>query len=275
MIKKMKRTTVTLLNLVFISAGLFQSCEKEEKPVAEPVIPTPVTTENIWTVDSLKTNTVKWYRLTASETATLMQIEWSELNHSGSNRKYTGDIKVSAYKLDGKTAYFENEDLGYATDAKKFDLTTEKNVLVKVELATPASVGTYAIRFVSFTDNGGILFSNAAIGSNWISGTIAAGQKMGFTFDCDTLTKVKIMWAEEGSPESGFTAEIMGSVYKMDGTTPYKDVANNKDIVMKTNSWSDNPKMVYVDKTEKKIKVIIEVNTKPGTYALKVVSAYN
>ena len=92
-------------------------------------------------------------------------------------------------------------------------------------------ITSYNVCYTKLLRNGGILFSNAAIGSNWISGTIAAGQKMGFTFDCDTLTKVKIMWAEEGSPESGFTAEIMGSVYKMDGTTPYKDVANNKDIV--------------------------------------------
>jgi len=82
---------------------------------------------------------------------------------------------------------------------------------------------------------------------------------------------VYIIWAEAGSPESGFTADIMGSVFKSDGTTLYKIVDNGKDFLNKSNSASDNPKAITVDAVDKIVKIQITKETAVGTFAIKVI----
>jgi hypothetical protein len=108
------------------------------------------------------------------------------------------------------------------------------------------------------------------MGDVWTPGTIEAGQTIGYSVDCGDIPIVNIIWAENGSPESGYTSDIVGSVFHKDAQTIYKQYGKTDDFLNKDKSHSDNPKAVEVDITEKKIKIHIN-GTVAGTFAIKVV----
>ena len=56
---------------------------------------------------------------------------------------------------------------------------------------------------------------------------------------------------------------------KADGTTPYKDVAKNKDFLDKNKSHSNDPKYILTDAGDKNFKIHLK-NATPGTFAIKV-----
>ncbi|MDX2430291.1 MAG: hypothetical protein QNK35_05120, partial [Bacteroides sp.] len=109
------------------------------------------------------------------------------------------------------------------------------------------------------------------MGDNWKKDTIMDGELIGYLVDCGEVEKVSIIWAEVDSPEEGYTAEVMASVFLLDGSTPYKDLDKEKDLLNKNNSHSDDPKSILVETSEKSIKIHMAVNTSPGTFAIKVI----
>lgn len=226
--------------------------------------------ENEWYEADFSDPQEKWYKLDAAETATKMSIEWAEKDYHGEKRSYTADIIVSAYMLDGVTPYFEEKNNGYGASAKTIDLSGEKSVLLKVQLNEASTNGTFAVRFLGINDAGNIEFIDISLSSDPVEGSIVEGESIGYSVHCGDVKKVKIIWLEEGSTETGYTAEIMASVFHVDGTTPYKELENGKDIVNKNNSRSDDPKIIEVIPTEEKIKVVVNVNSMAGTFALIV-----
>ena len=81
---------------------------------------------------------------------------------------------------------------------------------------------------------------------------------------------IEVIWAEVDSPEEGYTANVMGSVFKNDGETPYKQYGRDDDFLNKNNSHSDNPKAVEVDTEEDEIRIHITEAGSEGTFAIIV-----
>lgn len=262
----MKFTNLKCLLVFLAHLAIITSCEKETDPVNQPV---DLAADNQWYEDEILTDETLWYKVSGEATWNTIYIEWAEADYHGIDRSYSADIKVSAYMLDGITAYFEDNDNGYGDKNKAITLDAETGVLLKVEINDSARPGTFAIR----ATGAGVLnvtYTELALGDTWTAGTIADGEVKGYTVDCGDNEKVAIVWAESDSPEAGYNSEIRGSVFKWDGVTPYKDLTNNKDILNKNKSHSDDPKTILLDPSEKKIKIHLEVNTLPGTYAIKV-----
>lgn len=101
--------------------------------------------------------------------------------------------------------------------------------------------------------------------------TIDATAALDYKVSTEDATRMKIYWTELGSADNaGETGDIQVSVLKMDGTTAYKIISNNKDFSLKDNSESDDPKEVYADAVEDTLIVHVEMNTTPGTFNLIV-----
>lgn len=271
----MKTIFFKLWALLFGVSAVMVSCSKDDdnNPINDP-IPTVIQADNEWHTDSLVKGEIKWYKVMGDPTFVTLVVEWSEADYHGTSKSFTADIKVSAYHLDGVTPYFENKDNGYGENAKSMELSAEKEVLVKVELNDETRPGTFAIKSTGTTANE-VTYETLTISNTWTETTIAEGQVKGFQVDCTGKAQVYIIWAEAGSPESGYTADLMGSVFKSDGTTLYKIVDNGKDFLNKSNSASDNPKAIAVDASDKIVKILIAKETAVGTFAIKVVEVGN
>lgn len=278
----MKKVTFKLLAILFLGMVLTVSCTKDDDNNDDDNTPTVVQANADWFVDSLSTNEVKWFKLTGDVTIVEMKIEWSEFENHGENKNYTGDIQVSAYKLDGETLYQTGEkdffeiDNGYADKTRTIEIGGEKDVLIKVELTDANLPGTFALKATGKDPvTGEIEYITVEIKDEWTLATIEDGEIVGFEFDATEASKIQIIWAEEGSPEDtgdvDYTAEIQGSAYLSDGETLYKQLDNDKSFENKDKSWSDNPKAIEVDATDKMVKVHMGVNSSAGTFAFKVI----
>lgn len=259
--------------LMVATVILFSSCNNnndEPDPEPQQLQPVEMTLGADWHIDTLTSSTEeKWYRVNAP-TSQKLYIEWAESEHQGTGYNHTADIKVSAFKLNGTDLYFEDIDDGYGADAQLVSLTDEASILIKVTANT--AIGTYGIK-VFETGSGDIEYTEINAADLWITNlSIEVGETKGFLVDAGSAEALQIMWAEYNSPESGYTADIKGSVYKMDGETPYTQRDNGKIFVAKDKSHSDNPKSIEVDQAEGKVKVHIQLNDdeKPGTYALNI-----
>lgn len=263
----------TKYNLFTIAITLIilvgQACTEEKPDPFE--MPLGMAADNNWVDGELKGGESTWYKVMADESFTTLYIEWAEADFHGASKNYTGDIKVSAYMLDGITPYFEQKDKGYGEKAKSFPLDSENEVLLKVELNDENRPGTYAIRATGTSDIGDIVYTSLPVANEWTTDTITDGEVKGYLVDCGEIEKVTIIWAEAGSPEAGYTADVMGSVLHLDGQTPYADLGNGKDLLNKNKSQSDDPKSIQVDEVEGSFKIHIQVNTAPGSYAIKVI----
>lgn len=244
------------------------SCSKEDSdPMDQPIV---MAADNSWTDGSISAGVVQWYRVMADPTFTTLYVEWAEADFHGSSKSYMADIKVSAYMLDGETPYFEEKNNGYGEQARRFDLENEHEVLLKVELNDESRPGTFALRSTGTSSAGEIDYVSLTLGADWKKDTLMAGELLGYIVDCGSAERVSIIWAEAGSPEDGYTAEVMGSVFHLDGETPYEDLDKGKDFLNKNNSHSDDFKSIQVDPAEKSIKIHMAVNSAPGSFAIKV-----
>ena len=261
---KKKYAPILLILSVIV---LFSACDKPD-PEPDTQQPTLLNLNNDWYIDSIeKAADELWYRINAP-TSQKLYIEWAESAFQGSGYNLSADIMVSAYKLNGIDAYFEQENDGYGADAKLINLTDEASVLIKVEAGT--ALGSFGLKIYE-SGEANITYTELSSSTSWYNDEIAVGETKGYIVNSQNAALLQVVWAEFNSPESGFTADIKGSVYKMDGETPYLQADNGKIFVAKDKSHSDNPKAVEVDDTEGKIKVHIQLNddAKPGTYAVR------
>lgn len=233
------------------------------------VIPVDLAADNTWSEDEIKGNGELWFKVSCDLGSTTAYIEWAEKDAHGEDRNYTGDVMISAYQLDGITPYLENKDNGYGDKAKSFALATnEVEFLVKVVLGETQTSGTFALR-AKATSVITVEYADLEISETWKDSTIAQDEIIGFKVKYSGEKKLAIIWAEVDSPESGYDANILVSVLKTDGISPYKDVDKNKDMLDKNKSHSDEPKYILTDAGEKNIKIHVK-NTTPGKFAIKV-----
>jgi len=264
----MKTTKLFLFASLFALTLGFVSCSEDDEIIE--TLPIDIQADNQWVEDEIALDGEIWYKVTCAAGSTTAYLEWAEASGHGESKSYTGDVMLSAYQLDGITPYIENKDNGYGGSAKSFALANnEVAYLVKVTIGGTSTPGTFAIR-ANATAVLSLTYIDLAIGDTWTTATIAQDQIIGYKVNYSGQKKLAIMWAEAGSPEAGYTANILGSVFKKDGQTPYKDVANNKDFLDKENSASNNPKYILTDTAENNFKIHLK-NTTPGTFAIKVV----
>ena len=264
----MKKKAIKILTFISLSMVLTTACTKNDNNDKLNDIPTTVQADNNWFEDDIAVDKIKWYKIIGEETFTTLYVEWAELDNHGESRNYTANIKVSAYKLDGVTPYFEEKNNGYKDSKKAIELASEKEILVKVELNDTTKPGTFALRSTG-TGVVNLEYTELTLGSDWAEATIESGETLGFLVKYDSTSIIEIIWAEVDSPEEGYTANINGSVLKKDGETPYKQYGKDDDFLNKKKSHSDNPKAVETDAGENKIKIHITEAGSIGTFAIK------
>jgi len=249
---------------------LIASCEKDDNDLFQDKQPIELIADNNWLEDEISEVETRWYKVSGEAIFNTLFVEWAELENHGESRSYSADIKVSAYMLDGETPYFEEKNNGYGGSIKTVSLENEIDILLKVELNDPTKPGTFAIRATG-TGTVEVDYIDLSLGDNWTQSSIESDEIIGYKVDCGQAKKIAIVWAEADSPENGYTAEIKGSVFHKDGETIYKDLEGGKDILNKNKSHSDDPKIIEVNQDDKAIKIRIEVNSFPGTFAIKVI----
>ncbi len=263
------------INMIPIAAGFFlmiSSCTKEELNQSfENPIDLELSVE--WLEDSVsQEQTEIWYRCAIGSDVSQVIVEWSELDFHGSSRNYTGDVLVSAFHLDGETSYFLDEDNGYGIDSHLINLSAETGLLIRVKKKEEFS-GTFALKAFEKINSEEIVLTEVEVGDSWLEGTIGSGEILGYRIKGGLEgQELIVQWSEFDSPEQGFTADIKGSVYRLDQETPYVQAENGKNFEGKDSSHSDNPKSIVLDAGETEFIVIISLNdpSKPGSFAIQV-----
>ncbi len=259
--------TCLLVGLVLLS-----NCEKEIiiDPYEHPI---DLELSSDWFIYSVTADSpVVWYRINLPAEATGVWIEWTDANNQAADQSFKATVRVSAYHLDGKTSYFVDKRNGYGSSAKEISLSGSDGLLIKVEMIDEIA-GDYGLKVYESNTPGELDLLEVPIQDVWSKFDIGTNQVVGFEFTNAMANQVySIAWAEYGSPEEGFTADIKGSVYQQDGKTPYKDLNNGKSIVGKNKSHSDNPKQIRVLESENSFIITITLNdiSKPGSFAIKV-----
>jgi hypothetical protein len=213
-----------------------------------------------------------WYRVEIGTEVSQIMIEWTEKDYHGPSRDYTADILVDAYWLDGETDYFLGSDIGYGSDAKLISLSQSSGLLIKVRLNNNTQ-GTFGLKVYEKENSDNLELIPLTVGNDWYQTEIGEGENLGFLVSGGVAgQEVIIQWAEFDSPESGYTADIKGSVFMLDMETAYLIVDNGKSFLGKDASHSDNPKSIKLDSGETDFVIIVSLNnlTKPGSFALQV-----
>lgn len=263
----MKTTKFLLFSILLCFTLAFVSCDDDfETPVDEP---TEMVADNVWVEDIIYDAAIFWYKVTCDVGSTTAYVEWAEYGAHGEDRDYTADVMISTYQLDGITPYIEDKDNGYGEKAKSFALANnETEFLIKVTQGETWKDGTFALR-AKATSVITVEYADLEISETWTDGTIAEDEILGFKVKYSGEKKLAVIWAEVDTPESGYDADVMVSVLKTDGITPYKDVDKNKDMLDKNKSHSDDPKYILTDADEKNFKIHVK-NATPGKFAIKV-----
>lgn len=267
-IKKFKFIALLLgLTLVFTSCS-----EEDEDNGDNEIIPTAVSADGEWFEDEITEGDELWYKITCAANATSVLLEWSEVDAHGEDRDYTADIVVSAYLLDGTTPYIEDKDNGYKDSGKSFDLAnSEVEFLVKVVINSDNNTeGTFALRAKASSDIT-VEYTDLSIGAEWTDSTIAVGEVIGYKVKYSGEKKLQVFWAEDGTPEDGYTADVNGSVLNKDADAYYSVFENGSGFFQdKKKSHSDDAKIIMTNAEEGNFKIHITGVT-AGTFAIKVV----
>ncbi len=264
--------TIKYVLYTIILIQLISGCKKEtlDKGFENPV---DLELSTNWSEFSLNSQqTEAWYRFNIDEEVSQAFVEWSERDYHGDSRDYTADIIVDAYQLDGETAYFTGEDIGYGTSARLISVNSASGLLLRVS-AKDKSYGSFAIKVYEKGSSDDLILTELTIGDDWYNASIAEGESMGFIIKGGAQNqRVIVQWAEYNSPEDGYSADIKGSVFQLDKETIYKIADNPKNFAGKDKSHSDNPKAIILDKGETEFIVLISLNdsTKPGSFAIQV-----
>ncbi|MDY0016612.1 MAG: hypothetical protein RBS89_02145 [Candidatus Delongbacteria bacterium] len=241
MFKKM----IKVLGLSLLSISLITACTDDEDPVvpADGQSEIPYLAMGNFTADGDSVI----YTIDVTDEDTL-SVYWIE---AGTVSKADAEIVCSVYKKDGITPYKQIDNQkdflditnSAPTNAKRIAVE-ENEIVVKVKGIT---AGDYTLLSTSEKP---YYFAKEDI----LADTLTV---FDYTVPVGSAEYVYIFW-EELDDNSGETADIQGSVYKMDGVTAYIQSDNNKPFVDKDNSSLDNPKPIQVDPLESSIKIHIE-----------------
>lgn len=268
----MKQTNLKLIAFLLGLTLIFSSCEETTEDEDNTIIPIEMSADGEWFEDDIVEGEELWYKVACDANATSVTLEWSEKDYHGNDRDYTADVMVSAYQLDGITAYIEDKNKGYKEDGKSFDLgNSETEFLVKVVVNSDSNTpGTFALRAKATSDIT-VEYTDLSIGAGWLDSTIAVGEVIGLKVKYSGEKKLKVFWAETGTPEDGYTADINGSVLNKDANAYYAVYENGSGLFQdKKKSHSDDAKVILTNADENNFKIHLTGQT-AGTFAIQVV----
>jgi hypothetical protein len=239
----MFKKKIKVLGLTLLAMTIFTACTEDDDPAIPDNGATQIPYLEMGNLAAAGDSVLCTIDVADEDT---LSVYWIE-----DGTKAAADIVCSVYKKDGITPYvqidngkdFLNIDNSAPATAKRIAVL-EDEIIVKVKASTPGD----------FT-----LLATAANPYYFVKEDVLADTLTVFdyTVSVGSAKNVIIYW-EEMDDNSGETADIQGSVFKMDGVTPYIQLDNNKPFVDKDNSSLDNPKEIAVDSLETQIKIHIE-----------------
>ncbi len=249
--------------VLILSISLFLvSCQKEEEPFTSYI---DLQLSGEWQDFIIKPNETIIMKVTIA-TESKLDISWKDVNAMKVDDSYSADIKVSAFRPDGLTPYFEDIDNGYQENSQIVSIEPgDDQVLLFIDTNGDLS-GSFSIRVRGIYDNVVTNPKDLMLSDQFSDKNIGTGETKWLKVDCGAYTNISAEWMEFDRPETGsnYTADIQVSIYSEDLSVIYVD---NKNHGYGTNIrnfiLTHGTSIIYV-------KVSLYDPLKPGTYAIRV-----
>lgn len=195
-----------------------------------------------------------------------LDIAWKEEPNMKDDDTYTADVLISAFRPDGATPYFEDEDNGFQDESELIDIIDGDMQVILVVSARDGKSGSFAIRVRGISETLVTNPKDIAFGTTWLEKNCDVGEIKWLKVDCGLTTDLTVEWMEFDRPESGsiYTADIKVSVYSEDLTVNY--------FLDKNHNYSDRADPITLDQTSSFIYIRVTLNDDalPGSYAIRV-----
>jgi hypothetical protein len=241
---------------------LFASCEKD--PGIEQ-IHSDLEMMNDWQEFEIGENEELIFKITITSEDKL-DISWKEEPFMKDTDAYTADIIVSAYRPDGVTPYFEDEDNGYQDDSELIDIIEGDMQVILIITAREGLSGSFAIRVRGITETLVTDPKEIDFGLTWVGKNCYAGDVKWLKVDCGSETDVSVEWMEFDRPETGsiYTADIKVSVYS--------ELLDVNYLLDQNHGYGDNARAISLTHSSSiiYIRVMLNDDELDGSYAIRV-----
>lgn len=253
---------IRTLVLLALSGILLNSCEKE--PGLEQKY-LDLEFDDEWQDFEINENEKIIFKITI-EKETRIDLSWKDVAAMKDTDTYTGDIVVSAFRPDGLTPYFENEDNGYQDDSRMIEIAEGDMQVILIVTSKEGKAGTFTMRSRGLNDDLQITNPKDIAFGEWHDKNCNEGDVKWLKVDCETETDVLVEWKEFDRQEAGetYSADIVVSAYSEDLDVVYIDNKNHGyEGEPRTFSLTHSSSIIY-------LRVSLNDETKPGSYSIKV-----
>lgn len=195
-----------------------------------------------------------------------LDLSWKEEPWMKDTDLYTADILVSAYRPDGVTPYFEDEDNGFQDESELIEIVEGDTQVILIIRAKDGKSGTYAIRARGITETQVSNPKDIDFGISWIEKNCNPGEVKWLKVDCGAEKDIFVEWSEFDRPETGspYTADIKVSVYSEELDITYLlDQNHGYDTNARGITLTHSSSIIY-------IRVTLNNDALPGSYAIRV-----
>lgn len=218
-----------------------------------------------WQDFSINENEEIIFKITI-ENETRIDLSWKDVSAMKDTDTYTGDIVVSAYRPDGITPYFEDEDNGYQEESEMIEIEEGDTQVILIVSSKSGQAGTFTIRIRGLNDDLQLTDPKDIVFGQWADKNCSAGDVKWLRVDCGTETDILVEWKEFDRQEAGetYTADVVVSVYSEELDIVYVDNKNHGyDGDPRTFTLTHSSSIIY-------IRIMLNDETKPGSYSIKV-----
>lgn len=195
-----------------------------------------------------------------------LDISWKEEPFMKDTDSYTADIIVSAYRPDGLTPYFEDNDNGYQDDSEMIDIIDGDMQVIIIITAKEGLSGSFAIRVRGITETLVTNPKDIDFGTTWLEKNCSVGDVKWLKVDCGSETDVSVEWMEFDRPETGsnYTADIKVSVYS--------ELLDVTYLLDQNHGYGDNARAISLTHSSSiiYIRVMLNNDEMEGSYAIRV-----
>jgi hypothetical protein len=252
----LKSLTIPLLSLVVLT-----SCDKEP---ALKQIHSDLSMLEDWQEFEIGDNEELIFKITITS-ENKIDLSWKEEPWMKDGDSFTADIMISAYRPDGGSSYFENEDNGFQDDSKMIDIIEGDLQVILIIKARDGKSGTFALRARGISETLVTNPKDLAFGTNWIDKKCGVGDIKWLKVDCGLEKDIIVEWMEFDRPELGsnYAADIKVSVYSEDLDVTY--------FLDKNHNYSDRADPILLTHSSSIIYIRVTLNddTKFDTYAIR------
>lgn len=253
---------IRLLAIQLLLITFLISCEKE---TGIEQIYSDLSMLDEWQEFEIGNNEEIIFKITIT-TENKIDLSWKEEPWMKDTDSFTADIIVSAYRPDGVTPYFEDEDNGYQDDSRLFDIIEGDTQVILRVTAKDGMSGSFALRVRGISETVVTNPKDLAFGTSWVDKNCDVGDIKWLKVDCGLTTDITVEWMEYDRPETGsnYTADIKVSVYSEDLGVNY--------FLDKNHNYADRADPISLDQATSFIYIRVSLNDDalPGSYAIRV-----